>query len=201
MAFATWSVSDQQVSAKGVKLATITANGERVFITPTQTPLRMPFGGPGNFDKTPSVRQNLDFRATPELFEYFTALDTWMKDYLLCHSERIFKRQLSVEDINSGYHPIITQRGSYDPTFRTKVNLHEKGVTFWDADGKIRATPDSWLGLTAIPRLHVSHVWIMSREFGVVLSCTDLQIFESQPRECPFARMRSFVQPEVEMTE
>ena len=52
MAFSTWSISDQQVSARGAKLATITANGERIYITPTNVPLRMPFG-PGNFDKTP----------------------------------------------------------------------------------------------------------------------------------------------------
>jgi hypothetical protein len=55
------------------------------------------------------------------------------------------------------------------------------------------------VGLTAIPRLHVSHLWIMSREFGIVLVSTDLQLFETEPRECPFARMRSFVQPEPEM--
>ena len=98
-----------------------------------------------------------------------------------------------MEEINSGYHPTITRRGSYDPTFRTKINPHEKGVTFWDSDGKVRAPPESWVGLTAIPRLHVSHLWIMSREFGIVLVCTDLQLFESEPRECSFARTRSFI--------
>ena len=122
-----------------------------------------------------------------------------MKDYLMCHSERIFKKQLTIDEINSGYHPVVTQRGSYDPTFRTKVNLHDKGVTFWDSDGNMRGPPNSWIKLTAIPRLHVSHVWIMGREFGVVLTCTDLQLYEAEPRECPFARTRSFIQPEGEM--
>jgi len=99
MAFSTWSISDQQVSARGSKLATISAGGERIYIIPTTTPLRMPFG-PGNFDKTPAIRQNLDFRATPELWEYFTALNSWARDYLMCHSERIFKKQLTMEEIN-----------------------------------------------------------------------------------------------------
>ena len=158
----------------------------------------MPFG-PGNFDKTPAVRQNLDFRATPELFEYFTALDNWMKDYIMCHSERIFKKQLSIEEINSGYHPCVNQRGTCDPTFRTKINLHEKGVTFWDSDGKMRAPPENWIGLTATPRLHVSHLWIMGRVFGVVLTCTDIQLFDAEPRVCPLERTRSFVQPEPDL--
>jgi hypothetical protein len=51
----------------------------------------MPFG-PGNFDKTPAVRQNLDFRCTPAVLEYFTAMDMWLKDYLMGNSERIFKK-------------------------------------------------------------------------------------------------------------
>jgi len=110
-------------------------------------------------------------------------------------------QKTAIEEINSGYHPCINQRGSYDPTFRTKINLHEKGCAFWDSDGQMRAPPESWVGLTAIPRLHVSHLYIMGREFGVVLTCTDLQLYEAEPRVCPFARTRSFVQPEGEMTQ
>ena len=60
----------------------------------------------------------------------------------------------------------------------------------------MRAPPDSWVGLSAIPRLHVSYLWIMGLEFGVVLTCTDLQLYDAEPRECPYARTRSFVQPE-----
>ena len=61
----------------------------------------------------------------------------------------------------------------------------------------MRPHPESWIGLTAIPRLHVSHLWIMGREFGVVLNCTDLQVYEPERLACPFlVRARSFVQPE-----
>ena len=152
MAFATWSISDQQVTPKGAKMAAITADGDRAFITPSAEPLKMPFG-PGNFDKTPAVRQNLDFRCTPQVLEYFAAMDTWMKDYLMCHSERIFKKQLTIDEVASGYHSCVNQRESYEPTFRTKINLHEKGVTFWDPAGNIRPPPVDWRDLSAIPRL------------------------------------------------
>ena len=108
----------------------------------------------------------------------------------MCHSERIFKRQLTMDDIESGYHSVVSQRGTYDPTFRTKINLHEKGVTFWDPDGNIRGPPDNWIGISAIPRIHVSHLYLMGRDFGVIFNCTDLQIFDAQPRECPIARTR-----------
>ena len=63
-------------------MSAITADGDRVFIVPSAEPLRMPFG-PGNFDKTPAVRQNLDFRCTPQVLKYFAAMDTWLEDYLL----------------------------------------------------------------------------------------------------------------------
>ena len=62
----------------------------------------------------------------------------------------------------------------------------------------MRGPPESWIGISAIPRLNVSHLWIMGREFGVVLNCTDLQLYDAEPRSCPFARTRSFVQPEAD---
>jgi hypothetical protein len=184
--------------AKGSKMAAITADGERIFIVPSTEPLRMPFG-PGNYDKTPAVRQTLDLRCNSATLEYFTAMDAWLKDYLMGNSERIFKKQLSAVEIETGYHSCVTTRGSYEPMFRTKINLHEKGVTFWDVTGHIRGPPDDWRDLTAIPRLHVSHLWIMGREFGIVVNCVDLQVFEPVCRPCPFlTRTRSFVEPEAD---
>ena len=101
MEFTTWSLSDQQVSAKGAKMSTITAGGDRVIIAPSAEPLRMPFG-PSDFDKTPAVRQNMEFRCTPEVIEYFAAMDAWIKDYLLSNSERMFKKQLTADEVASG---------------------------------------------------------------------------------------------------
>ena len=131
MAFSTWLLSDQQVTTKGAKMSAITADGDRVFIVPSAEPLKM-FFGPGNYDKTPAVKQNLDFRCTPQALELFAAMDAWLKDYILGNSELIFKRQLSADEIASGYHSCVSQRCSYDPTFRTKIKFHERGVTFWD---------------------------------------------------------------------
>ena len=93
----------------------------------------------------------------------------------------------------------MTQRGSYDPTFRTKINLHDKGATFWDPAGNKRPQPEDWRELSAIPRLNVSHLWIMGREFGVVLNCTDLQVYEPERPTCPFLiRTRSSVELEAD---
>ena len=36
-------------------------------------------------------------------------------------------RPLTADEVASGYHSCVSQRGSYDPTLRTKINLHEKG--------------------------------------------------------------------------
>ena len=39
----------------------------------------------------------------------------------------------------------------------------------------------------------------MGREFGVVLNCTDLQVFDAEPPNCLFLkRTRSFVEPEAD---
>jgi hypothetical protein len=111
MAFATWSLIDQPVTAKGAKMSVISADGDRVFMVPSTEPMRMPFG-PCNFDKIAALRQNLDFRCTPAVLEYFMAMDAWLKDSLLGNSERIFKKQLSDVEIETGYHNCVTTRGS-----------------------------------------------------------------------------------------
>ena len=75
-------------------------------------------------------------------------------------------------------------------------------MTFWDSAGNIRAPPENWRDLSAIPRLQVSHFCIMGREFDVVLNCTDFQVYDAERPSCPFVtRTRSFVQPEAEDTQ
>ena len=38
-----------------------------------------------------------------------------------------------------------------------------------------------------VPRLHLSHLWIMGHDFGWVMNVTDLQILDGDAQiECPF---------------
>ncbi len=76
----------------------------------------------------------------------------------------------------------------YDPLLRTKINTSGGRATrFCDTEGKFLAYPESLKGARLIPRLHVSHLWIMGTSCGFAVNVTDMRLEEVPIVECPFA--------------
>ena len=72
---------------------------------------------------------------------------------------------------------------------RTKITVDgPKTCKFWDSNGKLRDAPDDWKSVGLCPALSVSHLYIMGKEFGWVILCTDLEICDTPPAVSPFAR-------------
>jgi hypothetical protein len=135
MAYIGMAIGDVTVNAKGAKLALLTNGGERFHYT---TPaLRAPFG-PSNFDKDREApRQNLDLRCcTEEMTQFFQGLDDWAVEYICAHSERLFKKSLTVQQVRDAYHPCLKQAPNYDPLLRTKINMPgSRGeCRYWTSD-------------------------------------------------------------------
>ena len=102
-------------------MAMLTNGAERCSYTFAE-PTRCPFG-PSNFDKDPAAsRQNLDIRVSGGAAEFFEGLDDWAVDYLCAHSERLFKKSLSLAQVKDMYHPCLRKAPGYDPLLRTKYN-------------------------------------------------------------------------------
>jgi hypothetical protein len=61
-------------------------------------------------------------------------------------------------------------------------------VRVWGADGKIRegGLPGDLRGYDLVPRIVIDKLWIMNREFGLVLQVSDLMILEREEAACPF---------------
>ena len=49
------------------------------------------------------------------------------------------------------------------------------------------------------PILSISHLYIMGKEFGWVILCTDIQICDSPQTSCPFARSPTPVEEDEAM--
>ena len=73
---------------------------------------------------------------------------------------------------------------------RTKVTTTgAHAVRCWDEKGQRIELPEDLRGVPVIARLHVQSLWMMSKEFGLVLTCTDLKILEgawTAGSACPF---------------
>jgi hypothetical protein len=153
-------------------------------------PTRCPFG-PSNFDKDPkATRQNLDIRVSGDAAEFFDGLDAWAIDYICAHSERLFKKNLSLAQVKDSYHPCIRKAPGYEPLLRTKFNAAgtRGACRFWTRDGEQREAPEDWREAEVTPHVHVSHLWMMGGSCGLVVNCCDLMVTEA-PRSFPFARM------------
>jgi hypothetical protein len=155
-----------------------------VFAEPTKAPV-----GPSNFDKDASAaRQNLESRVTGEAASYFRGLDDWAVDYIAAHSERLFKKHLSLQQVKDAYHPCLRRALGYEPLLRCKINMpNSRGACrYWTAGGEEREAPLDWRDAEVKPRVHVSHLWLMGGSCGIVVNITDLLVAEAS-RAFPFA--------------
>ena len=183
----TYELADVHISAaRGAKSSLLTCKTGAVIFKATKA-CECPFGAT-NFDRdVTAVRQNLELRLSPKQEEYFSEFDAWAVEYLSSHSERLFKKQLTVAQIKESYHSPVKQKETYDPLLRTKLNMSGARATrFWDTEGKPLAPLASLKGVWLIPRLQISHLWIMGTSCGFAINATDLQIEEVPVVECPF---------------
>ena len=183
-----FELAEQQVNAKGAKFCPLSSKGERVHLTlgSRDAPLQTQWG-PSSFDaSSTSTRCNFDFVCDEKLTQQLQQVDTWAKAYIEKHSQRLFGKVLTAQQVNDNDKPILIERGSYPSQLRCKINMAgSKQVRCWDENGQPRPPPQDWKNCKFVARVNLSHLWLMSREMGWVVNITDLQIFEDQ-WVCPF---------------
>ena len=122
MDYSNWQLSDVIVTQTKAKISILNSNGQQISIIPTETTIRAPFG-PSRFDKTQTTgRQSLEFRCNPEILESLARFDEWAVAYLTEHSERIFKKPLTKEQVVDMYRSSVSQKGENPALLRTKIN-------------------------------------------------------------------------------
>ena len=192
-----WSIDDVITTSRGSKVARLGTNGKQCVYTPKNY-LRVPFE-PGNFDKDfTAQRLNLVLECDDELQEEIANFDTWATQYIHEHSERLFKKKLTPQQVAAGYCSCLKPAPagkSFNPTLKCKIDTEEgrNCIRCWDTDGANIAIPHSWRGLKIKPLLNYSHLWIMGQQFGVVLKILDCEIahndvVEVTPLVSPFIK-------------
>jgi hypothetical protein len=178
--FSNWSLADVHCNAKGAKTCQLLDGAQRMLYT-SDVYCVVPFP-PSNFDKDPAAtRLNLELRCPPPLEAFFDAVDAWAVEYLTLHAERLFKRgPLSQEQVKEAYHPTLKRHGDYPALLRTKLDTSgRRACKFWTADQQKRESPEDWRSSEVRPQIHISHLWIMGRECGIVCNVEALLVQES----------------------
>ena len=191
LATQTFVLHDPLVSSRGAKSCSLISDGSKYFfqlgeeLQPSSTPF-----GAGTFQDEVATRQTLEFRLQPEQDEQWLAFDAWAIDYIWENNERIFKKVMTRAQIEDHYRSPCTRKDGYQPLLRTKINVAGRSIVrCWDEENELRALPEDLRLYELVPRIHLSHLWIMGRDFGFVLNVTDLKVLNgSTDAKCPFAK-------------
>ena len=191
MDFSTWQLRECTVSARGAKsCALIKANNERVIVNlgSKGQPVRTPFGAT-SFGDEATARRTIEFSLSPEQVKQWQEFDQWAVQYLAKESTRLFKKKLGVEEIKAMYKSPVSQKGDYKPMLRCKINVSgATAVRCWNENDERSAVPEpeDLRSFDLVPRITVSHLWMMSKEIGWVCQINDLMCV-AQPQISPFA--------------
>ena len=188
-----WSLKDPIVSQRGAKscpLARDDGTAVIVQLGSVDAPVSSPFGASSYGDET-SVRKTLEFSISPEQAQFWEGVAEWLRGYLLENAERLMKKRLSKDTIGENLRAPAVQKGDYPPLLRCKITTSgAHAVRCWDEQGQRIELPEDLRGVPVIARLHVERLWMMSKEYGLVLTCTDLKFMQhaTMGSSCPFER-------------
>ena len=188
--FSQLSLDDVIKSSRGSKFAKL-RDGDGDFSHIPSTHLRVPFE-PGTYDKAPDAwRLNILLECDDELKETVEEFDAQIIRYLAEHSERIFKRRLTIEQVKVGYSSCLKPgKESWPSSLKCKMDTEgRKTVACWAPDGSELPMPQTWRDVMVRPRLYFSHLWIMGSQFGVVVQLMDAELVPRDP--CHAADQRS----------
>ena len=176
------TLGELNTGTRGIKTAGF--NGP-VYWIPSDTALQVPFA-PSAFNQPDATRVSMCVQSTAEIEQQCQELDTWLCKEVAAKSEQYFKKKLSLEEIKNNYVPCLRQTEQYKPLFRFKINLSgSNAVRCWNADKTMRALPGNWKCTSVIPKIWINGVYLQTKEWGLLLECTDLLIHETE-QGCPF---------------
>jgi len=181
-------LKDTQVSARGAKICQVRGqDGTKQTFTlgTSQEPVTTPFGA-SSFTGEEGGRKTIEFSLTDDQVKEWTAFDEWAVSYLEKNSYRLFKVIKTAEQIRENYRSPMQKKGDYRATLRCKVSIDgSHSVRCWNVNRERVDLPGDLRDTELIGKIILSHLWMMSKEYGFVLLCQDLQI-RSSSAECPF---------------
>ena len=185
-----WVVGPIAQNTRGAKSAQILSHGQPPVkrLGTAADPLQTPFGA-SNFDNT--SRHTIEFNlpkadgncVAAELHEWLEQLDAWARKFLVKESPRLFKRQLSEQEVSQIYQSVIKKNGEYPDRVRCKFTVSR--LNHWGVDHLPRGPPADYKACDLVPMIQVKNFYFGANQVGLVLELTDLLVQE-QVRECPF---------------
>ena len=177
------SLGEVIVSGKGAKTIPLSSGGAPIVWHPG--PLRVVFR-PSAFQQPDASRVNICFAASDAESAYLQQVDLAIIKLIADDPKKYLGAQLTYEQIRERYQSAIKVSDRGYPNLKAKMNLAgSAAVRCWNADKTARGPPQDWTMADVSPRLHIKGLWVMAREFGLLVEMTDALV-EDRCMECPF---------------
>ena len=177
-------LGDLQISGRGQKsIPLYQADGKQLYVFPGT--MDIPFNASA-FQNSDATRVNLCMTPDDNLTDQIHAIEGEVKKQLIPRMQEMFGAQAgTLEKQDEWFQSVIKDSKGYQ-TMRTKINLIGKYQTrVWNQRKESMPLPSDWSAFQVKPKLWIRAVWIMGKEAGLVIDCTDAQLEEIQ-RSCPF---------------
>ena len=185
-----WTIQPCQKNSHGAIFWPVTASKEskghpKIQVGTDETQCRIPFGPSQYGEGSSSGRYSLDLSIPPWMEDYvdlFRRIDEKVKNYVFEHKELFFKKPPSREQLEEWYVPLISQKDSFDPLLRTKVNSSPAVFLVGDNGAQKGKLQDIQPGCQAVCVVSVQKIWTMSNRFGVTAVTEALMCFPRQEK-------------------
>ena len=138
----TWMIREPQISARGAKYCMIGDSSSRandgkirLYTVSKESPSGTPFGA-STFNGEEAKRKNIEFTLSPQQEESLQRIYDWAVPYLAEHSERIFRKKTTVEQVDDCLKNPVTKKGDYKAQLRCKLDTSgTHAVRRWSSTG------------------------------------------------------------------
>ena len=168
---------------KGAKITPLTSKGDTLKWTlgPSQILFQ-----PKAYNDPTASRVSVCFRSTGEIEEYVHELEAWILKEVSSNPQMYLGQTCSEAQVRERFTSALKTSEKGYTHLRAKMNLAGKGqVKCWDEDKKPRPPPEDWTTCEVRPCLHIKGLWVMSKDFGLLIEMPDAMVSESS-QLCPF---------------
>ena len=177
---------DIATSARGQKTAAVIRDGQPAFWTlpSVATPLFAPSAYKGVSGDS-SGKLSLCLNAGPDVMKEAEEIDDWAISYCTLHSDRLFGKVLTRDQVLDRYNSVVKRSDKYPPFLKLKIS--DRGEpNYWDANRQSRPAPENWQACQILCRARILGFWFMGTSFGLSVQLTDAQILSESSVSCPF---------------
>ena len=169
---------------KGARIAPLTINGDALKWRPGA--LQMLFQ-PNAYNDPTASRVSACFKSTPEIEEYIHELEQWILKEVSSNPQMYLGQTCSAAQVQERFTSALKTSEKGYVHLRVKMNIAGKNqVKCWDANSRLpRPAPDDWTFCEVTPFLHIKGIWVMSKDFGLLIEMPDALVSESS-QLCPF---------------